>query len=181
MAKRYNRVPHGHYYASSVAEWRTGTDYNKLVKEMKTGGFSFFVVWVPLPYEAEYEIEHFAPAVKGAVLMEQFLYRDDAVVKTEDGYEVPGTSLKADTREELTDKVDEVVGVWKDKDRMTRKMNNPVRYSTSQDTMSIDRLFNKLEHQLRTRWNETDDMAYMPLIGLVDSLKDMYRVISKEK
>ena len=56
----------GHFFASSVAEWRTNADPAALIKIMQTGGFPFRVWWVPVPAEAHYSIEHYSPKVEGA-------------------------------------------------------------------------------------------------------------------
>lgn len=72
MAKRKPEMrtrgttPHGehfHYFASSVAEWRTGTDLDALIKAMKRGGFPFNIYRVDLPETAEYEIDYYRPQV----------------------------------------------------------------------------------------------------------------------
>ena len=62
----------GHLFASSVAEWRTGTDLDKLVKAMKKGGYPFRVIWVPLPPEAHYKISDYLPEVEGCVLIAKY-------------------------------------------------------------------------------------------------------------
>ena len=55
----------GHFYASSLGEWRVDTDLSALIKKMERGGMNFVVVWVPLPIEAHYEIEYYRPVVEG--------------------------------------------------------------------------------------------------------------------
>ena len=55
----------GHFFASSVAEWRTNDDPAALIKIMQTGGFPFRVWWLPVPADAHYMIENYAPKVEG--------------------------------------------------------------------------------------------------------------------
>lgn len=62
----------GHFFVSSVAEWRTGTDIEKLIKAMKSGGFPFKVIWVPLPEKAHYSINYYAPEVEGCILLASY-------------------------------------------------------------------------------------------------------------
>lgn len=50
-----------HYFASSLAEWRTGTDLVKLIADMERSGFPFNVYRVELPADAPYEIEYYRP------------------------------------------------------------------------------------------------------------------------
>lgn len=54
-----------HFYASSIAEWKTGTDLVKLLKFMQHEKFEFVVYYVPLPEDAEYDIKSYVPAVDG--------------------------------------------------------------------------------------------------------------------
>jgi hypothetical protein len=57
----------GHYFASSVAEWKIGADVNKLVEHMRREPFPFSVWFVPLPDTAAYEIDNCRPVVEGAI------------------------------------------------------------------------------------------------------------------
>jgi len=59
----------GHFYASSLAEWKTDTDPEKLIKAMKAGGYNFSLHYVPLPEKAHYKIEHYSPVVEGSVFL----------------------------------------------------------------------------------------------------------------
>ena len=59
----------GHFYASSFAEWRTGKNPEALIAAMQAGGLPFCLIWVPLPEDAEYTIEHYVPKVPGAFLI----------------------------------------------------------------------------------------------------------------
>lgn len=56
-----------HFYASSVAEWRTDTDIVKLIKTMKNEKLGFNLFYVPLPDDAPYEIKFYQPQVEGAL------------------------------------------------------------------------------------------------------------------
>jgi hypothetical protein len=52
-----------HYFASSLASWKTGTDLDKLIADMKRDGFPFNVYRVDLPPSATYKINQFQPQV----------------------------------------------------------------------------------------------------------------------
>lgn len=65
----------GHFFATSIAEWRTGVDREKLVRAMKAGGFPFTLIWVPLPADAHYEIDNFLPVVDGCAVISEFNLR----------------------------------------------------------------------------------------------------------
>jgi hypothetical protein len=56
-----------HFYASSMAQWETSEDVGELVAKMKKSPYSFFVMMVPLPLAADYQIESYAPVVEGCV------------------------------------------------------------------------------------------------------------------
>lgn len=58
----------GHFYAASLAEWRVDKNPGALIAFFKReGDFSFTLWWVPVPIDAEYRIEGFAPQVEGAI------------------------------------------------------------------------------------------------------------------
>lgn len=57
----------GHFFASSVGEWRVDTDLVALVKYMKRHNLPFNIWYVPLDKKAPYEIRWFAPQVEGVV------------------------------------------------------------------------------------------------------------------
>jgi len=54
-----------HYFATSVAEWHTGTDLDALLRRMKREPYSFNVYRIDLPESAAYEIEYYKPQVEG--------------------------------------------------------------------------------------------------------------------
>lgn len=58
-----------HFYASSIAEWRTGTDLVKLIKTMQSDDFEFVIYYVPLPADAPYNIKSYIPAVDDIVYL----------------------------------------------------------------------------------------------------------------
>lgn len=72
MAKYMNKMELSHYFASSVAEWRTGNDLEKLIKLFKKEDFPFKVWFVPLNENAGYKIESYAPLVEGRVLIANY-------------------------------------------------------------------------------------------------------------
>lgn len=57
----------GHFFVSSVAEWRAGRDVEKLIAGMRHEPYPFTVWFVPLPISESYSIERFGPKVDGAV------------------------------------------------------------------------------------------------------------------
>lgn len=59
----------GHFFTSSIAEWRTGKDPEALIAAMQANGYPFCLIWVPLPEDAQYTIEHYVPNVPGAFLI----------------------------------------------------------------------------------------------------------------
>jgi hypothetical protein len=61
-----------HYFISSVAQWRTGTDLPGMIEEMKRDGYMFNVWLIPLKPDAPYQIEYYAPKVEGRVYLGAF-------------------------------------------------------------------------------------------------------------
>ena len=66
----------GHYFVTSIAEWRTGKDLFKLISDAKKTAINVFkgrgipctkiiACYVPLPESAHYEIQEYLPVVKG--------------------------------------------------------------------------------------------------------------------
>lgn len=55
-----------HFFASSVAAWRTMTDLGDLIRVMKQDGYAFNVWLVPGPEASDYQIVNFIPQVEGA-------------------------------------------------------------------------------------------------------------------
>ena len=77
MKRKYEiRVKKKHFYASSIASWRVSEDLETLIKDMKREGYSFAVVMVPLPIEADYEITSYMPNVEGCVLLAEYIMRE---------------------------------------------------------------------------------------------------------
>lgn len=62
----------GHFYATSICQWKVSENMEELVSAMKKDGFIFVVFWVPLPVDAEYEINSFSPDVKGCVKIAEY-------------------------------------------------------------------------------------------------------------
>lgn len=52
-----------HYFVSSVAEWRTGTDLLELIAHMQHQRYSFNAFRVDLPDTAHYQISGFKPVL----------------------------------------------------------------------------------------------------------------------
>jgi len=65
-----------HFFASSIANWRTGTDLDDLIKTMKKDGYQFNLFYVPVPKDAEYDIKMYAPQVPGAVWLGAYLTQE---------------------------------------------------------------------------------------------------------
>lgn len=57
-----------HFFASSVATWVLTTPertLGDLIKHMEKEGYPFNLFLVPLPYDADYEINFYQPQVEG--------------------------------------------------------------------------------------------------------------------
>lgn len=71
-----------HWFTSSALNWRTGTDLAKVLASQKradTGPSSFQAlacnIWiVPLPDDAKYSINNYAPEVDGAIWLGNNVY-----------------------------------------------------------------------------------------------------------
>ena len=75
MAKRktkYDLETEGHFYATSIAEWRVHEDVEILIGQMKAAGYNFTLIWVPLSVDASYQIEYYVPAVEGCVKLAEY-------------------------------------------------------------------------------------------------------------
>lgn len=55
-----------HFFATSFAEWHVDADLKRLLKFMDKRGYEYGIWYVPGDSSDSYEIEHFAPQVKGA-------------------------------------------------------------------------------------------------------------------
>ena len=66
-----------HFYASSVATWRTNQNVEELIKDMKAEGYPFRLWYVPLPDDAEYDIQWYAPKVEDAVAIAYYATAED--------------------------------------------------------------------------------------------------------
>jgi hypothetical protein len=56
-----------HFFAASMATWRTMIDLGELIQFMKKEGYAFNVWLVPGPEAQDYKIAYFAPQVEGAI------------------------------------------------------------------------------------------------------------------
>jgi hypothetical protein len=54
-----------HFFASSVAEWRTSENLDELIATMKKLEYPFNLFFVPIAATAEYEIRQYSPRVEG--------------------------------------------------------------------------------------------------------------------
>lgn len=61
-----------HYFVTSCAEWRVGTDLAELKRAFRRDGLEFGIWKVPAPLDAEYEIQMFRPMVEGAEFLGKF-------------------------------------------------------------------------------------------------------------
>lgn len=61
-----------HYFASSVGEWKVGTDCPALVRQMQRNGLEFTLWRLPVSIKAEYQIRQFVPQVEGAEYLGKF-------------------------------------------------------------------------------------------------------------
>ena len=72
-----NMIEEGHFFLSSVATWRTGTDLIALLAYMKREGYPFSVWWVPVPVDMEYSIKFYAPQIEGSIQMMIYDYEGE--------------------------------------------------------------------------------------------------------
>ncbi len=56
-----------HFYATSIAQWRTDTDLVKLIKAMQKDDLDFVIYYVPIHEDFAYEIRKYIPAIEGIV------------------------------------------------------------------------------------------------------------------
>jgi hypothetical protein len=64
-----------HFYASSIADWRTTNetrDLRALLKIMDKFGYDYNLFFVPLPPASSYKIKRYAPEVEGAIWLGGF-------------------------------------------------------------------------------------------------------------
>ncbi len=52
-----------HFFASSAADWRTGTNLEEVIRQMKSLGYPFNLFKVHLPATAAYKISRYQPDV----------------------------------------------------------------------------------------------------------------------
>ena len=55
-----------HYFASSVASWKTSTDLSGLIKSMESEGYPFNLYKVNGPEDCDYFITNYAPYFEGS-------------------------------------------------------------------------------------------------------------------
>lgn len=68
-----------HFFAASVYEWRTTTptcDLRDLIKAMDANKMSYSLWLVPLPHDAPYDINFYAPQVAGAQELALFQFKN---------------------------------------------------------------------------------------------------------
>lgn len=58
-----------HIMGTSVAEWKTSEDIHEVIRFMDKGGFTYSLFYIPLPFDAEYEIKFYVPQVDGAIYL----------------------------------------------------------------------------------------------------------------
>jgi hypothetical protein len=56
-----------HFFATSLGEWRVGTDVGALIDYFKRQKYNFAVYLVPGTVDSAYKIDCFAPQVEGTV------------------------------------------------------------------------------------------------------------------
>jgi len=60
-----------HFYASSVGRWATNRDLRRLIEIMDSDHLPYVVWFVPLPADASYKINNYAPVVDGIIRLTQ--------------------------------------------------------------------------------------------------------------
>lgn len=77
-----------HYYVSSASNWKVSTDLFKAMSEVKAydkkmvrnrgmAGSSMTAYWVPLPIDANYNINGYVPEVDGLLAVAHVDYTDE--------------------------------------------------------------------------------------------------------
>ena len=72
MKEHYEQPQEFHFFASSVATWVTTSDTRTLpevIELMESEGYPYSLFMVPLPWDADYEIRHYAPQVDGTLIV----------------------------------------------------------------------------------------------------------------
>lgn len=72
---KHTAPPDTHFFASSAATWMTTTPSRSLrsmIQLMEQEGRMFNLYFVPVPYDADYEIKMYQPQVEGAVWLGTF-------------------------------------------------------------------------------------------------------------
>jgi hypothetical protein len=72
MATKKEALPlptKGHFFGSNYRYWRTSSSVVDLIEKMKTDKVSFMLCYVPLPEEANYEINFYTPQVEGTIYL----------------------------------------------------------------------------------------------------------------
>lgn len=59
----------GHFYSSSLAQWKVDEDPAALVAHMKRDNYPFTLWFVPVPITADYKIMEYMPQVDGAMYL----------------------------------------------------------------------------------------------------------------
>lgn len=62
-----------HFFASSIADWRTSTDIRELIKTMdmlsEKNKYPYVLFYIPLPADAEYKIDNYVPQIKEKIYL----------------------------------------------------------------------------------------------------------------
>lgn len=84
-----------HFYASSVACWKTDTNVDALLAYMKKDRLPFTVWYVPLPSDAGYKISMYAPMAEGAFCLQFFdLDQKGKWVEVQKGNKLPPVTFR---------------------------------------------------------------------------------------
>jgi len=58
-----------HFYASSHYDWRINNDIRQLIKEMDKLKNPYALFYIPLPIDADYEINFYIPQIKEKIYL----------------------------------------------------------------------------------------------------------------
>lgn len=58
-----------HFLMTSAVTWHTGTDLQEMMALMNKEGYGYYIWFVPVDKDAEYEISFFQPQVKGSFVL----------------------------------------------------------------------------------------------------------------
>lgn len=63
-----------HFYGSNLREWKTSENIHEVINWFVGQKHPYQLWYVPLPDDAQYEIDFYAPQVKGAIFLNSYIH-----------------------------------------------------------------------------------------------------------